>query len=109
MGAKDDDKDKKTTNEPELQQIELTEEQQELFEDALGTLRGLVDDIAAKGAPIREWALGLTKIEEAEMWIERGFDLLGIEPDLGDENDEDDEDETEEEGEETDEASQDDG
>ena len=106
MGA-NDDKNGKKNGKPEdadLEQVELTEKQQQLFEDALGTLRGLVDDIVEEGAPIREWALGLTKIEEAEMWIERGFDLLGIEPDIGDDDEDDDAD-----GEGDDDADGDDG
>lgn len=73
--------------------IELTEEQQVLFAEALGTIQQLVDDIGDVGAPIREWALGLTKLEEAEMWIDRGFAMLGIEPQIpGDEDDEESED-----------------
>jgi len=98
MGAK-----KKTgKDEKKPQVIELTEEQKALFAEALGTIQSLVDDIQQIGTPIREWALGFTKLEEAEMWIDRGFAMLGIEPNLDDEEGEEGE-EGEDDGDEPDE------
>lgn len=99
MGAK-----KKTgKDEKKPQVIELTEEQKALFAEALGTIQSLVDDIQQIGTPIREWALGFTKLEEAEMWIDRGFAMLGIELNLDDEEGEEDEDDGDEPDEDEDE------
>lgn len=91
MGANKDDR----------QEVEMSEEQQSLYEDTLMTVRALVDDISASGTPIREFALAFTKLEEAEMWLARGFDQLGIEPDLGEDEDESEEDDEDEKGDES--------
>lgn len=89
MGAKKDGQGKNDKTE-----VEVSEEQLALYEDTLNLLRERVDEITSTGVPIREFALALTKLEEAEMWIDRGFMLLGIEPALDDEEEEGDEEET---------------
>ena len=61
MGAKKDNGPK------EPKEITLTKEQEELFGEALVTIRSIVDDIRESGTPIREFALGFTKLEEAEL------------------------------------------
>ena len=77
--------------------VTLTESQEEMWVYTLKTLVSLGDALEDVGSPMREFALGLTKLQEAEMWIDRGFDMLGIDPhddegDEGDEYDGDDED-----------------
>lgn len=86
-----------TAQEPKL--VTLTKSQEEMWAYALKASVSLGDALADVGSPIREFALGLTKLQEAEMWIERGFDMLGIDPFEGDEEDEEDEDEDGEEDE----------
>lgn len=71
---------------------ELSKEHEELFGEALSDTQDLVDTIEESGKPpTREFALALTKLEEAEMWLQRGFDKLGYDEEV----DEDDEDEAE--------------
>ena len=97
MGAND-------KNEPK--EVTLTKEQEEIFGDALVTIRSIVDDIRAAGTPIREFALGFTKLEEAEMWLDRGFDSLGMEVSDPDDPDDDEDDDESDEGDEGDDEGQ---
>lgn len=99
MGAKDKKQDKKNADNTETIEFELTPKQQRLFEESLATLRSLVDDLHSIQIPIREWALALTRMEEAEMWVNRGFEVLGIEEDEDDEDEDDDSEDEEDDGE----------
>jgi hypothetical protein len=90
MGADNDKKtakkaDKKPSSD-DIQYVELSEEQEQLFGDTIATLEELGDEIKKAGVPIREFALGLTKLEEAEMWFQRGFEALGLDEDEDDED-----------------------
>ena len=95
-------KSSKKTEADEPRSIVFTEEQDKLYGEALATLQDLVEDIQKSGPPIREFAIAVTKMEEAEMWLQRGYENLGLDddedPDEGDDDDEDpdeDEDDTE--------------
>lgn len=90
-----DDKKSKPDEGKQVREVSLTEEQEQLFGDTIATLEDLGHDIKQIGTPTREFALGLTKLEEAEMWFARGFDALGLVSDEDDEDDEPDEDEEE--------------
>lgn len=73
----------------------LTKQQEKALVSVMADINGLVDDmeelVAANGGrPIsREFALVFTKLEEAEMWCERGFARLGYELDSVDDEEED--------------------
>lgn len=82
-----DDDDKKTRT------VTFTEDQEDAFAYALHKTRELTESLQEVGVPTREFALGLTKLQEAEMWIDRGFELLDVDPYGDDDEDEDDEDE----------------
>jgi hypothetical protein len=88
----DDEKKKNSKN----RVVTLTEDQELLWKDALHAMKSLGDALVDVGSPIREFALGLTKLQEAEMWVERGFDMLDIDvyedkdDDEGDEDDDED-------------------
>jgi len=81
----------------------LTKSQQSILEDVLAQTGDVISDLAFLfqetngGRPLsREFAIVLTKLEEAEMWAARGFDALGykltpVEGDEGDDDDDDDE------------------
>lgn len=85
---KTDNDDKNKTRE-----VVFTEEQEDAYRDALKTCQDLTDILKEVGAPIRELALGITKLEEAEMWIERGFEELDLDPYDGDDEDDEEDDE----------------
>lgn len=64
----------------------LTKDQQSFLEDVLAHTADLANDLSVLfeetngGRPIsREFAIVLTKLEEAEMWASRGFESLGYE------------------------------
>lgn len=91
MGAKNKD----------IEEIVVTEEQVAFYQECLDTVADLVDEAKKVGAPIREFALALTKLEECEMWVDRGMESLGIPPDdSDDEDDEDDDGDSKKKGEE---------
>lgn len=82
----------------------LSEKEEALYGEVHGVISSLVDDLEDQKHPSREFALAYTKLEEAEMWMQRAFERLGYEPV------EDDGDDEEDEGEESgDEASESDG
>jgi hypothetical protein len=85
----------------------LNKETEQALLNAYHHISAAIDELEAAGRVSREMSIVLTKVEEAEMWAERGFaelgyDLESIEDDGDDEDDEDDEgdDEPEEDGEE---------
>jgi hypothetical protein len=74
----------------------LTKKQEKILGEMYPELEAMIDDLQALGPVSREFSLVLTKLEEAEMWCERGFEAMGYEPPSDEEEDEDEE-ETEEE------------
>jgi hypothetical protein len=68
--------------------------------EALSAIEDMIADIEADKSPTsREFSIVRTKLEEAEMWLVRGFEVAGIDiGNIGD--DEDDEGEDEGEGDE---------
>lgn len=87
----------------------LNKAEEKLYSEAIDLVSELVDDLKAELAkkralPCREFSLAYTKLEEAEMWLMRGFDALGYhDEEEGDEEEEEEEPEKEAE-EETEEA-----
>lgn len=80
----------------------MTEDQEDLFtnifHDTVNLVEALKDEADAnKGRlPCREFSIVLTKLEEAEMWLRRGFEEMEYEvpePDEGDDEDDDGDDE----------------
>jgi hypothetical protein len=69
----------------------LTAEQKEMLIEAGNALDDALDAIAAAGTISRQFSLARTRLEEAEMWLERGFEEMGYALD-----DEDDDEEPEE-------------
>jgi ribosome assembly protein YihI (activator of Der GTPase) len=86
MGANKDKKPRKkrakTPKEP------LTAEQKGMLVETGNALDDAIDAITAAGTISRQFSLARTRLEEAEMWLERGFEEMGYALD----DDEDDED-----------------
>jgi len=84
MGANKDKKPRKkrvrTPKEP------LTAEQKEMLVEAGNALDDALDAIAAAGTISRQFSLARTRLEEAEMWLERGFEEMGYALDTEDED-----------------------
>jgi len=56
---------------------DVKEDQLALYEDTAASVEELVDDLKEAGSsPGREFAIALTKLEEAEMWMRRGLDQV---------------------------------
>lgn len=91
MGANDDDKPERKKRGPKEP---LTSKQKEhLLEAGNAIDDGLVSMVEA-GQISREFSLARTRLEEAEMWLERGFEAMGY--DLGGDDEEEAEDEDDE-------------
>lgn len=72
----------------------LTEEEETLLGEVHGSISSLVDELEVFKFPSREFSIVFTKLEEAEMWMQRGFERFGYEPiDADAEEDEGEEDE----------------
>jgi hypothetical protein len=86
MGAKDDDEKKKAEAEEPLSGKEL----KSLIAAGADIGRAIahLDD---SGISSRELEIVVVKLEEAEMWLDRGFEEFGYEPDDGPDDDEPDE------------------
>jgi hypothetical protein len=75
----------------------LNKKQEKLLQEIHQAVQDMVDELHENPPPTREFALMLTKLEEAEMWGQRGFEILGYAPDE-DEGEEGEEGEEAEEG-----------
>ncbi|RLB42434.1 MAG: hypothetical protein DRH30_04890 [Deltaproteobacteria bacterium] len=75
----------------------LTKKQERGLSEAMAIIQDVVDDLDNLGTVSREFSIALTKLEESEMWIHRGFEKFGYEPE---EEDPDAEDGDEDEGDE---------
>lgn len=77
----------------------LSKDQEELFAGVIGVIEEMVTDLQEAGAPTRELSLLITKLEEAEMWGLRAFEVLGYEelplPEVPEDEGDDDQDEPE--------------
>jgi len=92
--------------------VKLTSKAEKLFQEVVQAVQDMVDELHATPSPTREFALMLTKLEEAEMWGQRAFETLGYESEDGDEGEDGDESEDGDEGEDEDgdeETAEDDG
>lgn len=87
MGANKDKKPRKkrvrTPKEP------LTAEQKEMLVESGNALDDALDAITAAGTISRQFSLARTRLEEAEMWLERGFEEMGYALDEDSDEDED--------------------
>ena len=84
----------------------LTKKQEKVLGEFYSDLEEMIEDLEDLGAVSREFSLVLTKLQEARMWCEQGFEVKGYEPeeadDEGDGDDGDDGDAADKEGEEGD-------
>jgi hypothetical protein len=87
---------------------ELTKKQEKVLSEVHQSIQDLVEDLEDLGPVSREFSLVLTKLEESEMWCQRGFEVKGYEPeddvDGDDGDDDDDGDESDSEGDATDDS-----
>lgn len=58
----------------------LTKKQEKVLGELYSDLEEMVEDLEALGPVSREFSLVLTKLEEAELWCQRGFEVKGYEP-----------------------------
>lgn len=78
-------------------ETELTEKQQKAIGAAGALIEEALENIEGAGVLTREFALVITKLEEADMWYDRALDAIGYRYPDEDESDESD-DESEDEG-----------
>lgn len=88
MGA-DEKKQKKKRQ--RVRKEPLSEKQKDLLAEAGTSIDDALGAMEEAGQVSREFSLVRTKLEEAEMWMERGFEALGYELDPGDDEPDDDE------------------
>lgn len=74
----------------------LTKKQEKVLGEMYSDLEAMIDDLEALGPINREFSLFRTKLEEGEMWCERGFETMGYEPPSDENDDEDEADEADE-------------
>ena len=65
----------------------LTKKQEKVLSEMYSDLEAMVDDLEALGPINREFSIFRTKLEEGEMWCERGFETMGYEPAEDDDDD----------------------
>jgi hypothetical protein len=102
MGA---NKDKKRP--PRKRKAKPAEPLTDAQKEALSEVGGAINDalVAMGDQPIsREFSIVRTKLEEAEMWLDRGFEELGYDLDVEEDDEEDDDEEPGDDAEEGDEA-----
>jgi hypothetical protein len=75
----------------------MTAKQEKVLSETYSIIQDIIENLEELGPVSREFAIVLTKLEEAEMWCQRGFEVKGYEPEVEDDEEEDDEEEEEEE------------
>jgi len=77
MGADENKKPRKKKRKRPPKKEPLTEAQKTQLAECGEAIGDALDSIEAAGTVSREFSLARTKLDEAEMWLARGFDELG--------------------------------